>query len=81
MPEEAVPAEPSPMTRFNVDLSAKFSIDLLPGQWIGLVNTAEANPDLGQDELALSAVQVVKDRFVKFGIPWTQMHAETQVTT
>jgi len=81
MPEAAVPAEPSPMTRFNVDLSAKFSIDLLPGQWIGLVDAAEANPDLGQDELALSAVQVVKDRFVKFGIPWTQMHAETQVTT
>jgi hypothetical protein len=69
------------MTRFNVDLSAKFSIDLLPGQWIGLVNAAEADPDLGQDELALSAVQVVKDRFAKFGIPWTQMHAETQVTT
>ena len=78
-PEEAVPAEPSSMAGFNLKPNETFMIALLPGQWVGLVNAAEGNPDLAQDELAVAAVQVVKQRFVRFGIPWAQMHTETQV--
>jgi len=39
----------------------------------GLVNAAEANPDLGQDELAVAAVRLVKARFANFGIPWERV--------
>ena len=78
-PEEAVPAEPSSMAGLNLKPNETFMIALFPGQWVGLVNAAEGNPDLAQDELAVAAVQVVKQRFVRFGIPWAQMHTETQV--
>ena len=69
-PEDASPADPSPMAGLRVNLSEPFTIELLPGQWIGLVNAAEGNPDLAQDELAVAAAQIVKDRFANFGIPW-----------
>jgi len=77
MPEEAIPAEPSPMAGFNVNPSETFMIALLPGQWIGLVNAAEGNPDLAQDELAVAGVQLVKARFAKFDIPWERVDDAT----
>ena len=76
-PEEAVPAEPSPMTRFNVDLGQKFVIALLPAQWVALVTNAEGNPSFCEDELAVAGVQLVKARFAKFGIPWERVDDAT----
>ena len=71
--EEASPAVPSPMAGLSVNLREPFMISLLPGQWIGLVNAAAANPDLAQDELAVAAVRLVKARFANFGIPWERV--------
>jgi hypothetical protein len=75
--EEASPAVPSPMAGLSVNLREPFMISLLPGQWIGLVNAAAANPDLAQDELAVAAVQLVKARFANFGIPWERVDDAT----
>ena len=79
MPEYAAPVHQSPMAGLNVNPSEKFSIDLLPSEWMSLVTKAEGNPRFSEDELAVAAAQIVKDRFIRFGIPWKQMHAETEV--
>ena len=73
MPRDASPAVPSPMAGLSVNPSETFMIELLPSHWIGLVNAAEASPYLEQDELAVAAVRLVKERFVSFRIPWERV--------
>ena len=55
----------------------KFPIALVPGQWIALVDKAEAIPDLTGDALALSAIQLIKQRFANLGIAWERVHDAT----
>ena len=77
MPEYAAPFHQSPMAGFNGNPSETFMIDLLPSHWIGLVNAAEASPYLEQDELAVAAVRLLKERLVSFGIPWERVDDAT----
>ena len=76
-PEEAVPAEPSPMTRLTLDLNAKFTIGLRPAEWVALVTEAEGNSSFSKDDLAVAAARLVKGRFSGYDIPWERIHEAT----